>query len=288
MNKNSDTSTTNNSISETSNLFAEVVAKILRPIVRLALEKGITLDGFADITKRVFIDVASEHFLIDGRKQTKSRIATLTGINRKEVARIQGASVDGLEKISRKRNRAAQVLTAWLRDERFLDSKGDPMPLKIEGENSFTDLVKSYSGDIPVRTIVDEFKRLGLVESNSEDGRLYLVSRGYVPKSGSEEYLEILGADSQELLETIISNMQVEKKYALYQKKVVYTNVPLDYLAGFRSISARMSQHLLEEMDRWLADHDRDTSPNILGEGKAKVGLGIYQIESIDEADHDL
>jgi len=270
-------------MSQNANIFADAVAKILRPIVRLALEKGWTQDAFNDISKQVFVDVAQKDFVIEGKKQTKSRIATLTGMNRKEVARLQNVPEGGIEQVSIKRNRAAQVLTAWLRDERFLDSKGDARPLPMEGNNSFTDLVKSYSGDIPVRAIVDEFKRLGVVEVNPEDGKLYLLSRGYIPQSGSDEYLEILGADTQELMETIILNMDESTSRQIFQKKVVYTNVPLIYLEQFRIYSARMSQHLLEEMDHWLSEHDRDTDPEVQGEGKATVGLGIYQIEAVTE-----
>ena len=270
-------------MSQRATIFADAVAKILRPIVRIALENGWTQDAFNDISKQVFVDVAQEDFVIEGKKQTKSRIATLTGMNRKEVARVQNIPKGDIEQVSIKRNRAAQVLTAWLRDTRFLDSKNDPLPLPMEGSNSFTELVKSYSGDIPVRAIVDEFKRLGIIEVGSEDGKLYLLSRGYAPQSGSEEYLEILGADTQELMETIIQNMDESAPHQLFQMKVVYTNVPVMHLAQFRVYSARMSQHLLEEMDHWLADHDRDTSPEIQGEGKATVGIGIYQIETVTE-----
>ena len=270
-------------MSQNTSLFADAVAKILRPIVRMALEKGWTQDAFNDISKRVFVDVAEKEFLIEGKKQTKSRIATLTGMNRKEVARVQNIPNGGIEQVSIKRNRAAQVLTAWLRDKRFLDSKGDPLPLSMEGPNSFTELVKSYSGDIPVRAIVDEFKRLRAVELNPDDGKLHLLSRGYTPQSGSEEFLEILGADTHELMETIILNMDESNPRQLFQQKVVYTSVPLIFLAQFRAYSARMSQHLLEEMDHWLAEHDGDTNPEVKGEGKATVGLGIYQIETVTE-----
>jgi len=268
-------------------VFNDAISKVLRPIVRLALERGLTLDSFTDIAKRVFVEVASNDFLIEGKKQTKSRIAALTGINRKEVSRVKSLPKGALEEVSRNRNRSARVLSAWLRDNRYLDNKGDPRPLSLEGEYSFSELVKNFSGDIPVRTIVDELQRLGLIEINPQDGELSLNSRGYVPKGGMDEYLEILGADTQELMNTILFNMQSEGGYKLYQRKSVFRNVPVEYLTAFRSLSARMSNHLLEELDRWLADHDRDINPDILGTGRAKVGIGVYQIESIIEGSTD-
>lgn len=264
-------------------VFNDAVSKILRPIVRLSLERGLTLDSFIDIAKKVFVDVASNDFLIEGKKQTKSRIAALTGINRKEVSRVKALPDGALDKLSKNRNRSARVLSAWLRDNRYLDKKGDPRPLSLEGKNSFSDLVKNYSGDIPVRTIVDELQRLGMIDIDPQEGLLQLNSRGYVPEGGLDEYLEILGADTEELMTTILFNMQSQSDYKLYQRKSVFRNVPTEYLAAFRSLSARMSNHLLEELDRWLADHDRDINPNILGTGRAKIGIGVYQIESIIE-----
>ena len=241
------------------------------------------MDTFTDISKKVFVDVASDEFLIEGKKQTKSRIAALTGINRKEVSRVKKLPAGELEEVTRKRNRSARVLSAWLRDERYLDAKGDPLPLNMGGTGSFSELVKNYSGDIPVRTIVDELKRLGMIEIGESDRKVRLNSKGYVPQGGADEYLEILGVDTEELISTILFNMQSSGDYKLYQRKTLFRNVPTEYLAPFRSLSARMSNNLLQELDRWLADHDRDTSPDILGTGRAKVGLGVYQIESILE-----
>jgi hypothetical protein len=35
----------------------------------------------------------------------------------------------------------------------------------------------------------------------------------------------------------------------------------------------------LEKLDRWLAQHDRDSNPKIEGAGRKRVGLGIYYFE---------
>jgi len=275
-------------LSNHKDIFADAIGKILRPLVRLALSRGLTLDSFTDITKRVFVDVATHEFHIEGKKQTKSRIAALTGIHRKEVTRVQKLPEGAMKEISRKRNRAARVFSAWLREPQFLDQKGDPLPLAFEGKNGFSDLVKRFSGDIPVRTIIDEFKRLDMITINEIDGKLSLNSHGYVPRGDEDEYLEILGVDTQELIDTIIFNMQDSEGYELYQMKSVFRNVPVEYMAPFRVLSTRMSRNLLEELDHWLAAHDRDMIPDILGTGRAKVGLGIYQIESISEdGSHD-
>jgi hypothetical protein len=182
------------------------VIKLLRPLVKLLLKSGFTFNEFNNIAARLFVDVAQVDFVIEGRKQTNSRIAAITGIQRKVVARLAKQSLlPDVETPAVSRNRAAVVLTAWLRDERFLDRKGDPEPLPFEGERSFSELVRTYSGDITPRTIADELMRLDALEEI--DGKLRLTARGYQPVTGSIQHLDILGEDTAEFIATIERNI---------------------------------------------------------------------------------
>lgn len=258
------------------------VIKLLRPLVRLLLKSGFTFKEFNNIAARVFVDVAEVDFVIEGRRQTISRIAALTGIQRKVVARL---SAEGLLPDVKaplvSRNRAATVLTAWLRDARFHDRKGDPEALPFDGDRSFSELVRKYSGDITPRTIADELKRLDALEE--VDGKLRLTTRGYQPVTGSAEQIDILGEDTADLITTIDRNISGEGKPIIFQQKVMYDNVPVEYLPVFTTLSNRLAQRLLEDLDIWLASHDRESGSELLGTGRARVGLGIYQIEEVLE-----
>ena len=70
-------------------LFAAVI-KLLRPLARILLRNGIPYATFADLAKRVYVDVAADEFGIPGRKQSISRISTLTGIYREQVNLYEG------------------------------------------------------------------------------------------------------------------------------------------------------------------------------------------------------
>ncbi|MBI3775129.1 MAG: hypothetical protein HY273_06185, partial [Gammaproteobacteria bacterium] len=70
------------------------VAKLLRPLVRVLLRNGIPVAAFTDVAKHVYVDVAAQEFNVVGRKQTNSRVATITGLSRKEVKRIQ--AIEGI------------------------------------------------------------------------------------------------------------------------------------------------------------------------------------------------
>jgi hypothetical protein len=258
------------------------VTKLLRPVVKLLLRAGITFDDFKGIAARVYVDVAEVDFVIEGRAQTISRIAAITGIQRKVVSRLSKQSLlpdVGSPLVSR--NRAARVLTAWMRDKHFLDRKGDPEALPFEGELSFSELVRIYSGDITPRTIADELMRLDALEE--VDGKLRPTARGFQPMTGSVEQIDILGEDTAELIATIDRNINGPTDEMLFQQKVMYDNVPVEYLPVFAKLSSRLAQRLLEDLDLWLASHDRDSGSELLGSGRAKVGLGIYHIEEILE-----
>lgn len=255
------------------------ILKLLRPLVRLLLRNGVSYGDFADLSKWVFMDVASKEFGVPGRKQTVSRVSVITGLTRKEVSRLQKIEKPDDSAISHQYNRAARVIAGWMRDKRFLDSKGQPAHLHFDkGKHSFSELVREHSGDIPPRAILDELMRVGTV-AKDEDGKINLVTDGYVPRTGDTGKLHILGTDVQLLLSTIDYNLQQGSLAPRFQRKVSYDNLPVETLADFRSISAEKSQALLMELDRILSQQDRDLNPDVKGTGRKEAGIGIYYFE---------
>ena len=78
-------------------------------------------------------------FVIAGRKQTASRISVLTGVHRKEVARILAAALPSDEVAAHRITCAAGVVAGWRRDERFADPKGKPADLFVN------ELIKGFT-----------------------------------------------------------------------------------------------------------------------------------------------
>jgi len=126
--------------------------------------------------------------------------------------------------------------------------------------------------------VLDELLRVGVVEK-LDDGNIRLKSRAYVPESGDADKLNILGTDVADLVDTIDHNLQHGGADPFFQRKVMYDNVPVEALQEFRSLSAVQSQALLERLDKWLSQHDRDTHPGTKGTGRARTGIGIYYFE---------
>jgi len=255
--------------------------KLLRPLVRILLRNGIPYGAFADMAKQAYVDIADEEFGIAGRKQSDSRVAILTGLTRKEVRRMKAFEAPKGEEVAKQYHRASRIVSGWTQDPGFCDAAGAPLHLSIEasdeGGQSFDGLVKKFSGDMPVRAVLDELLRVGTV-ARLPDGRIQLVTRAYVPRGDDAAKMAILGDDVARLVRTIDHNL-CHPEDPRFQRKVAYDNLPQEAMPVFRAMAAKKGQALLEEMDRWLAKHDRDRNPGSPGTGRMSAGLGIYHFE---------
>jgi Family of unknown function (DUF6502) len=231
------------------------------------------------LARWMYVDVAMKEFSIEGRKQTTSRVSVLTGLSRKEVKRMQEISRPEDTEQDEKYNRAARVISAWRREREFLDGQGKPSTLSISGPwSTFSEIVRRFSGDVPVRAILDELLRIGAVRQ-LDNGKIQLRKKAYVPETSEADKLHILGTDVGHLIATIDYNLQPRLTTARFQRKVSYDNLPDEALPAFRELSAKQAQKLLEKMDEWLAGNDRDVTPSIKGTGRNLAGLGIYYFE---------
>lgn len=258
-----------------------MIIRVLRPLIRVILRNGMSFNAFSNIAKQVYVSVAMQEFGIPGKKQTISRVSILSGLSRKEVQSVlaRSASTTGDDASYERYNRAARVIAGWVRDRDFLDSAGNPLALKQDdGDVSFNLLVRRHSGDVPARAILDELLRVGAVE-RLEDGRIRLVSRAYIPRTSDLDKLEILGTDAADLIYTIDHNLQHGAADPFFQRKVMYDNLPVEAIGAFRALAAEPAQGLLEKMDQWLSQHDRDVNPSVNGTGRMRAGIGIYYFE---------
>jgi hypothetical protein len=256
-------------------LYAAVL-RLLKPLVRILLRNGISYGTFADMAKWIFVDVATKEFVIKDRKQSTSRVSVITGLSRREVMRVRKLPKPDITESIEKHNRAARVIAAWRRENKFLNAEGKPAPLPMEGEGaSFSELVKHFSGNVPSRAILDELIHVGAVEQLA-DGRISLLTRAYIPKDYDSHKINILGTDVKHLLSTINHNLQPDLTNPLFQRTVSYDNLPDEVLEKFHDQFSKKAQDLLENADEWLARHDRDATPSVKGTGRNQTGFGVF------------
>ncbi len=258
--------------------ITSTLVRLLRPLMRILLKNNIPYGTFADIARWVYVDVASKDFKVPGRKQTISRIATITGLTRKEVKRLKEMEAPDDLGAAERYHRAVRVISGWLRDSRFTGRDGEPRVLPFEGgEESFSALVRAYSGDVPPRAILDEMLRAGIVEL--EERRVRLLNRGYIVRKGEVEKFGIMGRDVGEFISTIHHNITSDPSDAFLQRKVSYDNIPAEVYPEVRSRITEMAAEFVEAMDRVISAYDRDVNPSIEGTGRKRLGIGVFYFE---------
>jgi len=248
-------------------------ASILRRLVRILLRYGIGYQAFCEIAKRSYIEVAQTDFALPGKKQTVSRISTLTGLSRKEVSRVSQLPEPSTSLAAASINRAARVVSGWLTDDDYLDAQAQPLDLPFEGEGSFTALVKRHSGDIPPRTIADELNRTGTLVMLAS-GHVRLQQNAYVPKTDDVQNLQLLGTDVADLIATMDHNRETpEAPY--FQRKVCYQNIDPDVLENVRTSLSEQAQNHLESLQQDIIKHAKVAK----GSRQFRLGVGIYYFE---------
>lgn len=260
---------------------------LLRPLVRILLRHGISFAEFADVLKSVYVEIAVTEFKVQGKRGTKSRIAVITGLTRKEVSRVielAGSESDG----SRSNlNRVARVLAGWHTDPDFIGPYGMPLEIRYDDSEisdiSFSILVRRYSGDMSPRSMLDELMRVGAVVEN-EPGWLKVLRRVYEPQTLAQDNFERVGEVVKNFIDTVDFNLQKEKLGTGRFERVVYSPAGIRNadIPKFDAYVKERCQSLLEEIDNWTAQLNE---PGKSDEGKITyTGIGIYQyIERRDD-----
>jgi hypothetical protein len=188
---------------------ATIVAlrRVAGPLADLMLDAGITVHEFSQLVRETAVRTAARRVSMASGRDSKSRVAILTGLPRSEVARIL-KSDDVFPGRRLGQHPARKVLAAWFDDPRFLAPNGDPAVLPIFGKRrSLEQLVAVHSGGIPVRAMLDELTQIDAVERLS-DQRVRAKSRIPIFTGLSSSAIAVIGERTRDLLETLTNNLR--------------------------------------------------------------------------------
>jgi hypothetical protein len=255
-------------------------SETLRPIVRRLLEMGVPFGALEISLRDLFVRVAESELAAPAKRQTDSRIALVTGINRKEIKRIRSAKPQRKPPQSFSINQATSLISRWRSDPETTDGRGRPLPLPYRSARgaSFMKLARKLTGDLAPGVLLKELVRSGTVEVR-ERNVVLLRDDTYVPKV-AQSGIQILGEDAPELIETILRNIFAEGKERLLQRKVYYDNLGSEATERIRTEIRREGERFLRRIDRLLSRYDRDRNPHAPGGDRRYAALGIYFLES--------
>lgn len=257
-------------------ILRKTLRKILMALVRTLLRNGMSYGDFDQVARKCFVDVAYRDFAPAGKKQTVSNVAILTGLNRKEVKKLSELDLEQSAGDNRQYNRVVRVLGGWINDPRYLRKDGNPRDLDYEGENSFSELVKQYSGDMPVAAMQKVLTSSANIRF-TDDKKLRLLSNAYLPSDDSVEKLVILGNDTSELVDTIDFNLTAVEEELRFQRKASNTKVAPASIPKIKQFLRRKGQAFLEEIDLYLSQHESDD------DSTAELSVSLFYHESEGE-----
>ncbi len=257
----------------TQSYITTAALRILKPLVRILMRNGVAYGALAELVRKSYVDVGFEIMEQSGKRPTISGVSGLTGLTRKETRRLREVREPDTAAAAQRYNRAIRVISGWVNDKDFIDSDGEPADLPLDGENSFSELVRRYSGDIPAMAMLMVLRESQCVVDAGD--KLQLVARAYIPGGDPVEKLNILGIDTAELLTTIDHNLTASSDSLWYQRKVSSHQLDPGAVDAFRALAADKAQALLEELDAWLTKHEI-TDPD---QSSSYVALGAFYIE---------
>lgn len=257
-----------------------VLRRVLAPVARLMLSKGVTLPAALELLKRIFVEVAERDLDKDGQGATDSRISLLTGVHRKDVRRLRALPYLDTE-LPEKISLGAQLVAQWTTQPQWLDENGTPKPLprfaSVGSTCSFDALVSGVSKDIRPRSVLDEWLRLGVVELNSED-EVILREEAFIPQNGYEEKLAYYGLNLGDHAAAATDNI-LESGRVWFERSVHHTGLTKEDIEKIRARASDSGMKLLRSLHRTALE----TPGKATEEDTQRFTCGVYFYSTNDQ-----
>jgi len=264
------------------------VRMMLKPLVKLLISQGVSHGDFSEAAKDVYVEMAIRHF-DKSKKVNQSGTAILTGLTRKEVKNVIDRAISA-EPHSKNYSRPSRVLAGWHSDPKYIGPYGVPLEIPYESSAeempSFTELVRTYSGDMAPRPMLKELVRVGAVVE-LENKTYKAVRRDFEAEALSPELVERLGRVGHYFFSTAAANIEKKEQGSGYFDRRVYTDVGLspDSMREFDSFIKRRGQEFLEELDNWFVATEKRDKDKV---DRRSTGLCMVHYVVNDEDEEDL
>jgi hypothetical protein len=260
-----------------SGALFDALRAVLRPVVRLLLEKQVTQPVFGELLKEVMLEVVRDRFALADRRLTDSRISLLTGIHRKEIRRLRAAP-PARQRASASVSLGALIVSRWTGDPRFLDASQAPRVLPrtppADGGPSFEELVLSTSRDTTVRSVLDEWLRSGIVAPEGDD-RLRLKVEAFVPARDFEDKLYFFGRNLRDHAAAGVHNL-LDEGPPFFDRSVFYDRLSPASVEQLRSAASELGSRALREMNQLALELQRQDAERPARETDHRMTWGAY------------
>src|SRR5205807_2322623 len=261
-----------------------VFAELVRPLMRVAFEYGISASEIAGVVRRTFIQALESRLLEQKRATTDARLALVAGLTKSDVTALRQALRSGAPHSMRapvSLDQVTNLLTVWHTHTGFSGAYGlamelDLVPAPDSPRRSFRELVDAACPGADVDALLDE-----LVASESveviDSMTVRCLSRAYVPKGADVKRIERMGRFLAVVSANFVHNLLRVSPEPVYFERTVVSDELISEAGRdkFLAVAGERGQELLTELDtlltRLAASERSDT-------GK-KYGVGVYFFE---------
>lgn len=253
------------------------VAKILRPVIRLLIARGVRYGELSDWLKAAYLWTAERYFRLDGKRLTDSRLHLLTGLQRRDIARLRAADAPA-ENMSA--GPLPRVVALWL--ARHGDGAGGTTPLPRQGPRpSFEALVAEVSRDMHPRTMLDELLRLELVQV--EGDAVHLTGEAFVPAGDEAAMLGYLGANLADHAAASVENILAAPKTGPHLERAVhYNRLTPEAVDELERLSRMLLIEALSKVNARAAALQRRDRSKTGADGRFRAGAYVYRSSDED------
>lgn len=267
--------------------FIESLEALLRPLMPLALNYGVTYTDAQDVLRSLFIDSMSERIREQGRQTSSARLAVMAGLNRGEVEKISESRKKRDDLRAGRSGRADQVsmvLNVWHDDQRFNTPYGAPLDLSLKAERGFKtvdDLIEIACPGADRDLLLDEMVTSGCVEVH---GHRFIrcTTRTFLTGGTDTASISRIGRQGGALSATFAHNvMRAPDDPSYFERYVVSaSSVNTEFRTKTLGYLREHGQQFIERCDRWISEAERNYEDN----GGKRVGIALYFYEEAAEA----
>lgn len=240
----------------------DLLDALLAPIARLAIAKAVPFAQVAERLKLQFVRAASQEAGAD-KPPTDSRISVMTGLQRRDIARLRNLP----PQVSPPANHLARLVAQWQ-----LRHGGEALT-----RDAFDDLARDIRKDVHPRTQLEQLIAAGTV--GHEGDRLVLRAASYQPFAGSQNQLDHLAAQGRDFLAAATDNaLAIRPRHferavhynglsaaAVAQLDALYRDRQMAVLQEINALAARLQEeqpgHVRFRAGGYFYRKDRDAQP---------------------------
>ena len=259
--------------------------RLMRPLVRLMMQSGLTFPVLADSLRRLFVEIALNDLLHDTRARTDSRISLLTGVHRKEIRRLRempADTVDAPDVVTL----VSQIVARWVGAAPFIDADGQPRPLpRISSDGtgsapSFDELVASVTSDVRPRAVLDDLLGQGVVLMDAED-RVQLNAGAFIPRPGGEEQLFYFARNLHDHVAAAVANISAAGPSPFMDRSVHYDRLTPAQVGSLREYARTAAMRVLLDINR-RAQEMTEATPGTDPMEPGRINVGVYVFDEIE------